>query len=101
MQSENPNPAQPPPVPQPPQLLPPAVPPQTPIYPPQSAYPVPFVSQFVPCPRCGSPYSQKVGYTWWGGSWVHPCFTRYAALIVSMSTMEKPDNRIRARSQLM
>ena len=24
-------------------------------------------SGYVNCPRCGSPYASKVGYTWWGG----------------------------------
>ena len=43
--------------------IPPAVP-QPPVGGPQGVNPY---SGFVNCPRCGSPYATKVGYTWWGG----------------------------------
>ena len=38
--------------------------------PPQQAYPYqqPPFSPYVPCPRCGNPNVQKVGWTLWGGA---------------------------------
>lgn len=67
MTTENPNTAQPPAVPPSPPVPQPPVQGQPPVYPMTPGTVYPQYSQFVPCPRCGNPYPQKVGYTWWGG----------------------------------